>query len=123
MTIYIIYINFKELQFDKPLIDILLIVELLWKLIPDYDRTSSMSQPPGEVLRSHADQNVTHRLLNELKISFLWRPVIDDKFLDEFKKWDIIEDEEAPFIIFLGKFVLIAYMNVYKSHTSSLYWA
>lgn len=69
------------------------------KLIPDYDRSVSWDTPPTLV----DDRDVTYRLLNHLKISFFWRPLINENFLADFKKWKVLDEPEAPHFIFLGK--------------------
>lgn len=74
------------------------------KLIPEYDRAVTRDTPSWGVEHFHDDRNVTHKLLNDFKVSFLWRPVINEQFLAEFKKWNLLDDHQAPYLVFLGDF-------------------
>lgn len=61
---------------------------------------------PWRVKHLHEDVHVTYRLLNDFQVSFLWRPLINDAFLSEFKNWSVLDDHQIPYIIFLGKLQL-----------------
>lgn len=72
-------------------------------MIPDNDRRV-VSKWSGTGLL-HQDHSVTHQLLNGFKVSFLWKPVINERLITVFKKWNV-DDFQVPSLIFLGKLAI-----------------
>ncbi|XP_046451378.1 uncharacterized protein LOC124199581 isoform X2 [Daphnia pulex] len=78
---------------------------LFLRLIPDYDRkvsrVSNLWVPYLE--EHHADCNVTSHLLDNLKVSFYWRNIIQTNLIDDFMRWASADDKsKVPDFILLG---------------------
>ena len=71
----------------------------MWQLIPDYDR---MTNDQLEKQLFHDDANITSQLVGDLIVSYLWRPLINDQLLDQFRAW-ISQPSTAPDFILIGK--------------------
>ena len=74
----------------------------LKQLIPDYDRQ------PNEELEDqlfHKDVNITSRLLNDLIISFRWRPEINQHLIKDLLNWISQSTQTAPDFILIGYFI------------------
>ena len=72
-------------------------------LIPDYDREMESTSTTFAEYYFHEDRNVTSRLLGNLLISFYWRNLIRRDLIDDFKRWAIAEDNQAPDLLFIGR--------------------
>ena len=71
------------------------------QLIPEYDRE------PNQRLDEriyHDDVNVTSRLLDDLIVSFRWRPIIDEKIISDIRNWTSSSDgfDQVPDFILIG---------------------
>ena len=51
----------------------------------------------------HEDQAMKSQLLNDFLISFRWRAIINTELIADFELWILLEDDQTPDIIFLGK--------------------
>ena len=74
----------------------------LKQLIPDCDRQ------PNEELEDqlfHKDVNITSRLLNDLIISFRWRPEINQHLIKDLLNWISQSSQTAPDFILIGYFI------------------
>ena len=70
-------------------------------MIPEYDRE------PNQRLDEriyHDDVNVTSRLLDDLIVSFRWRPIIDEKIISDIRNWTSSSDgfDQVPDFILIG---------------------
>ena len=85
-------------------------------MLPEYDRESN--QVLDERIY-HDNVNVTSQILGNLLISFLWRPIINEEMIQDFRAWtrsmknlnsceinDV--DYTVPDLIFLGELVPIS---------------
>ncbi|XP_046452702.1 uncharacterized protein LOC124200482 isoform X2 [Daphnia pulex] len=72
------------------------------KLIPNYDRDT---KPPILLHNSpffHGDKIEVYSSILRLRISFLWRPTINDSLVGTIKHWTQSEENKRPTLIFLG---------------------
>ncbi|XP_046639465.1 uncharacterized protein LOC124320652 [Daphnia pulicaria] len=70
----------------------------LLKLIPDYDRKSEPSPLPFVY---HGDMEVTSDIMR-LRLSFQWRPLINDSVIDTIRQWATYSQTDRPDLIILG---------------------
>lgn len=72
------------------------------QLLPVYDRLIQMAEYNKSVDNPlHVDVNVTSELVN-LVVSFKWRPLINDKFIDTFRQWNTNNSIIRPNLIVMG---------------------
>ena len=73
--------------------------------IPDYDHVITMEQNDGVLIKlpKHMDRNVSSQLLN-LIVSFRWRPLIDDKFIESLRQWNTPPYSSTPDLIVMGSY-------------------
>jgi hypothetical protein len=67
-------------------------------LVPDYDRTTEPPQIPKLWIPFHGDVDVDSNIMG-LRISFKWRPVINDTVMEMIRQWS---ENKRPNLIFLG---------------------
>ncbi|XP_057380133.2 uncharacterized protein LOC130702482 [Daphnia carinata] len=77
------------------------------RLFPDYDSqiTTQFNRFAYKnwSMQHHDDRNVTSQLLDNLRISFFWRNLINNELIADFKRWASTDDDsQAPDHIFLG---------------------
>lgn len=70
-----------------------------FQLIPDYDRISNPSPIPPIY---HGDIEVTSEIL-KLRVSFKWRPFVDDNVTETMRFWAFSDQNEQPDWIFFSK--------------------
>jgi hypothetical protein len=68
-------------------------------LIPDYDRKSEPSPLPFVY---HGDMEVTSDIMR-LRLSFQWRPLINDSVIDTIRQWATYSQTDRPDLIILGE--------------------
>ncbi|KAI9559359.1 hypothetical protein GHT06_016148 [Daphnia sinensis] len=71
------------------------------RLIPDYDQTR---QPLGLSSSFHGDIEITSNILR-LRLSFKWRPLINDSVVETVRGWTTTDPSERPHLVFLGMVV------------------
>jgi len=71
--------------------------------IPDYDHVITMEPNDGVLIKlpKHMDRNVSSQLLS-LIVSFRWRPLIDDKFIESLRQWNMPPYSSTPDLIVMG---------------------
>ena len=57
---------------------------------------------PGAKYGFHSDWNLSIPLLNDLLISFRWRPLINKEFVADLEHWAISKEGDIPDFLFLG---------------------
>lgn len=72
------------------------------QLIPDYDRqTQPMHIKKNEQLFNHGDVDWYSNILR-LRISFRWRPIINDSVIEMMRQWTVAYQVQRPQLIFLS---------------------
>ncbi|XP_057381559.1 N-acetylneuraminate 9-O-acetyltransferase-like [Daphnia carinata] len=67
-------------------------------LIPDYDQ---IRQPIQNSRSFHDEMEITSNIL-KLRLSFKWRPLIDDNVTDTVRRWASSDSSERPHLLFLS---------------------
>ncbi|KAK4010374.1 hypothetical protein OUZ56_019520 [Daphnia magna] len=68
------------------------------RLIPDYDKQSLPNPIP---FHHHGDIEITSDILG-VRVSFKWRPLINDNVTETIRQWAITDSPERPYWIFLS---------------------
>ncbi|XP_057368637.1 uncharacterized protein LOC130689715 [Daphnia carinata] len=55
--------------------------------LPDYDRTIVRNSTKDAEFAFHEDRNLTSKLMDNLIVSFYWRPLIQEDLIADFKRW------------------------------------
>ncbi|KAI9559361.1 hypothetical protein GHT06_016150 [Daphnia sinensis] len=67
-------------------------------LIPDYDH---IRQPIQNSRSFHDEMDITSNIL-KLRLSFKWRPLLDDNVTDTIRRWATSDQMERPHLLFLS---------------------
>ncbi|KZS14700.1 Uncharacterized protein APZ42_020092 [Daphnia magna] len=71
--------------------------------IPDFDRTIARNSTITAVYAFHEDRNLTSHLMDNLLVSFYWRPFIHEDLITNFKHWaSTSKGDPVPDFILLG---------------------
>ncbi|EFX73039.1 hypothetical protein DAPPUDRAFT_253731 [Daphnia pulex] len=83
------------------------------RLIPDHDRRSNPSPIP---LIYHGDIEVSSEILR-LRVSFKWRPLVDDNVTETLRHWAISDRNEQPDLILFS----MALWHIVQIHSTEEY--
>jgi hypothetical protein len=67
-------------------------------MIPNYDRKSEPNPLPSG---HHGDMKVTSDILR-LRLSFQWRPILNDAVIDTIRQWGTDDQSDRPHFIVIG---------------------
>lgn len=80
------------------------------QLIPDYDQ---IRKPIQNSPSFHDEMEITSNIL-KLRLSYKWRPLIDDNVTETIRRWATFDPIERPHLLFLS--------NIFANYICSLIW-
>lgn len=73
---------------------------MLYQLIPDYDRITQPMEIPRNVVPFHHGDVDVGSSVNRLRVSFKWRPIINDTVIEMIRSWTA--SDRRPNLILLS---------------------